>query len=503
MSLAVIYSRALVGIEAIPIEVEVFTSNGLPGISIVGLPEAAVRESKDRVHGAVLNCGFKIPYRRITINLAPADLPKEGGRYDLPIAIGFLIASNQLKVKNLANYEFIGELALSGNLRPINGVLPSLIATKANNRVLIIPEDNKVEAGIITKAKVLSASNLLEVCTHLSGISPLPQVKSIKPNQPKYLGFDFSEVKGQDKAKRALEIAATGGHNVLMVGPPGTGKTMLASRLPSILPPLSEAEAIETAKIYSIRHSIFNPKNWLVRPMRAPHHTASAVALVGGGSVPKPGEISLAHNGVLFLDELPEFDRKVLEVLREPLESGEIRISRATQQAEFHADFLLVASMNPCPCGYFGDGTSRCKCTDDQISRYRNKISGPLLDRIDIHIEVPKVPVEDLQNIDFADKNNSSSKIRSKVIQARKLQYNRQNKANYQLNGKEISKFCFLGEPENQLLSSAMEKLSLSARSYFRILRVARTIADLDNKTHIRKNHIAEAISYRMLDRAI
>ncbi len=500
MSLAIVYSRAREGIHAPLVTVEVHLANGLPALSIVGLPETAVKESKDRVRGALLNAQFKFPARRIIINLAPADLPKEGGRFDLPIALGILAASEQIPKDALAGFEFVGELALSGELRPVYGVLPVCLQSREAGRTLVVPEENGPEAALISAAPVLTARHLLEVCAHLAGRDALPSAIGPEPVSDPNVDPCLSDVHGQRHAKRALEIAATGGHSLLMLGPPGTGKSMLACRLPGILPPMTEDEALATAAIASVSGQGFDPDQWRRRPFRAPHHTASGVALVGGGSNPRPGEISLAHNGVMFLDELPEFDRRVLEVLREPLESGRITISRAARQAEFPARFQLIAAMNPCPCGYLGDASGRCHCTIDQVQRYRARISGPLLDRIDMHIEVGRVPQEVLRGAaGFSEE--TSAVVRARVSVARERQLARTGKPNHALSGREVERVCPLADADFRLLEQAMDRLALSARAYHRILRVARTIADLAQSEAIRTAHLAEAISYRRLER--
>jgi len=499
MSLAVVHSRALAGIEAPPVTVEVHLSNGLPGLSIVGLPETEVKESRDRVRSALLTAKFEFPARRITINLAPADLPKEGGRFDLPIALGILAASGQIPAAALNDLEFIGELALTGQLRAVRGVLTAMLAARTARRALILPAVNADEAMLVDGASVYAATHLLDVTAHLHGTTLLP-THTLVALLTEDTGPDLREVRGQQNAKRALEIAAAGGHSLLLIGPPGAGKTMLASRLPGILPRLTDTEAIEAAAVQSVSHQGFSLTNWKKRPFRAPHHTASGVALVGGGGNPMPGEISLAHHGVLFLDELPEFDRRVLEVLREPLESGSITISRAARQADFPACFQLVAAMNPCPCGYLGDASGRCRCTVDQVRSYRARISGPLLDRIDLHVEVPAVPNADLL---APGKNDAepSAQIRERVQAARTRQQQRSGVANFRLNTKQVEQVCALDADNRNLLELAMQRLSLSARAAHRILKVARTIADLDGAEKIDGTHLSEAIQYRCLDR--
>lgn len=498
---AIVYSRACLGLDAPSVVVETHLSNGLPRFTIVGLPEAAVKESKDRVRSALLQSGFVFPRKRITVNLAPADLPKEGGRFDLPIAISILLASEQLACLNIETYELCGELSLSGALRPIKGILPLARATQQNNRALLIPEINCQEAAWVKSLQLFGASNLLAATAHLSGkqlLSPKPH--HTIPIQLQRNRKCLSEVCGQHFAKRALTIAAAGGHSMLMTGPPGTGKTLLASRLGALLPDLNHEEALEIAAIYSISALGFHPRTMWERPFRQPHHTGSAIALVGGGRKPVPGEISLAHQGVLFLDELPEFSRQVLEVLREPLESGSIHLSRAAGHAEFPANCQLIAAMNPCPCGYLTDPKQACHCTAEQIQRYRNKISGPLLDRIDIHIEVPPIQVEQLANFDPKSEETSQT-VKKRVVAAREIQQARSQKLNAKLTTTEVNQHCALDAPSTQLLNTALEKLGISARGYHKILKVARTIADLENATDIASYHVAEALGFRKQDR--
>lgn len=503
MSLATIFTRSSAGINAPLVTVEAHLANGLPSLSIVGLPEAAVKESKDRVRSAIINCQFEFPAKRITINLAPADLPKEGGRFDLPIALSILAASGQIPNHELTHYEFLGELSLGGELRAIKGSLPAAIACQTNKRVLCLPSQNEQEASLISDVEIISAPHLLAVCAHLRGQQKPPlSIPSSRSVSNTSHALDFSDVHGQRHTKRALEIAAAGRHSLLMLGPPGTGKSMLASRLPTILPLLNEQEAVETASIYSISQHTININQWQVPPFRSPHHTASSVALVGGGSPPKPGEVSLAHHGVLFLDELPEFDRKALEVLREPIENGKISISRANHQTEFPAQFQLIAAMNPCPCGYLGDESQRCQCSPTQVSRYRNKISGPLLDRIDMHIEVPRVSSEMLRK-GSAEGEESSARIAQRVQQSQNKAISRQSQPNHLLSTSKIKQHCQISDADHQLLEQAIEKLGLSHRAYHRILRVSRTIADLDQQDNIQRHHLTEALSYRRMDKRI
>ncbi|MGF6148146.1 Competence protein ComM [Kingella potus] len=493
MTFAVVHSRALAGADAPPVEVETHLANGLPQFNIVGLPDTEVKESRDRVRAALIQSGFEFPAKKITVNLAPADLPKESGRFDLPVALGILAASGQISPEKLPAYEFAGELALSGLLRPIRGGLAMAWQAKQSGRAFVMPSENAAQAALMQGVEAYGADSLAAVAAHLNGIAPLPRAEaSERPSEKQNLP-DLRDVKGQHSARFALETAAAGGHSLLMMGPPGTGKSMLAQRLPSILPPLTDEELVEVWTVQSLLpHHTQNFSR--SRPCKSPHHSASAVALVGGGSDPRPGEISLAHKGVLFLDELPEFDRKVLEALREPIESGEIHISRAARQAVFPADFQLVAAMNPCPCGYHGHPSKPCRCTPDAVQRYRSRISGPLIDRIDLVIEVPAPNADELIQ---SAAGESSAAVLQRVLAARERQIARQGKLNRALTPTELDSAAAVSEQAKETLRSILEKLSLSARSFHRIMRTARTIADLAGDSEVSRSHILRAAAMR------
>ena len=501
MSIAMVLSRAQFGMQALLVNVEVHLSNGLPSFSIVGLPEAAVRESKDRVRAALINSNFEFPARRIIVNLAPAELPKQGGRFDLPIALGLLVASKQIPADSLTGYEFIGELSLSGELRKSTGILPAAYACHCINSKLITSIENKDELTPLHNDSYLCASHLLEVCAHLNDIKPLqtPPAQAINNNANNET-LDLSEVHGQQRAKRALCIAAAGHHHLLMVGSPGSGKTMLASRFPSLLTELNQQQMLETMSLYSIANvsEIYNLT--LNRPFRAPHHTVSTVGLVGGGSTPRPGEISLAHNGVLFLDEFTEFNRQTLDALREPIETGKITISRASAQVAFPARFQLIAAMNPCPNGCDIDEFGLCLCNQQQLTRYRNKVSAPILDRIDLQISVPKLPTKDLLQNSQQQKEDWLAR-KQRVYSAHELQIKRQGKPNALLEGKELTEICQLSNAIENKSIQMLDQLKLSARAFHKILKMARTIADLEQTHDITQTHMSEAMSYRQFDR--